>query len=459
HLAGAGRHVTVLDRGTGPGGLAVGTQVSGYRFDSGPTVLTMPEFIGEALGAVGEELGSALDLVRLDPAYQARFADGSTIAVRTDPDAMAEEIAAHCAPGEVDGYRRLVRVLRSMYQLEAPTFIQRNLDSVADLPIGRALRLVRMGGLRRWSSLVAAHLHDERLQRIFSFQALYAGLAPQRALGSYAVIAYMDCIAGVWYPRGGMATVPLALAEAGARHGVEYRYGVDVREVLVEHGRTTGVRTADGERIAADAVIWNADPATVPGRPAPRRTVGYAPSCVVWRTGTATTTTTEHHTISFGAAWQQTFDEIIRTGMPMTDPSVLISSPTRTDPALAPPGRHIHYTLFPTPNRSLAPGLDWSGYRDRMRAVLDSRGLGACVTDPDVQQLSTPDDWAALGLPAGTPFGPHHGIGQTGPLRTSTLDRRVENLVYCGSATQPGVGVPSVLVSGRLAAQRITGGA
>ncbi len=457
HLAGAGRQVTVLDRAARPGGLAAGLDMSGYHFDSGPTVLTMPALIADALGAVGEDLDDVLDLVRLDPAYAARFADGSTIRVRTDPDAMADEIAAHCAAREVDGYRRLVRRLREMYELEAPAFIERNFDSVRDLPVGRVLQLIRMGGLRRWSALVGAHLHDERLRRIFSFQSLYAGLAPQRALGSYAVIAYMDCVAGVWYPRGGMSAVARALVAAGTRHGVHYRYRVDVDQVLVENGRATGVHTTAGDRIAADAVVWNADPATRPGRPAPRRTVGYAPSCVVWHTGTPQTATAEHHTISFGAAWRRTFDDIIRTGQPMRDPSVLISAPTRTDPALARPGRHVHYTLFPVPNRALAPDLDWTTYRERMRAVLNSRGLGACVADAEADRITTPDDWSARGLPAGTPFGPHHGIGQTGPLRTSTLDRHVENLVYCGAATQPGVGVPSVLVSGRLAAQRITG--
>lgn len=460
HLAGAGRQVTVLEQAAQPGGLAAGfTERSGagqYRFDSGPTVLTMPELIDAAFAAVGES--SPVALIRLDPAYEARFADGSVLAVRTDTEAMAAEIEAGCGSRDAAGYRRLVRRLRELYECEAPAFIDRNLDSPRDLSARAVLRLIRLGGLRRWSEFVAAYVEDDRLRRIFSFQALYAGLAPQRALATYAVIAYMDCVAGVFYPRGGMAAVPQAMAAAAQRHGVQFRYRTRVSELTVEHARMSGVITTDGERIPADVVVWNGDAGAarmVLGRRVGRR--GFSPSCVVWHAGTPRSPVTAHHTISFGNAWERTFDEIIRRGRPMSDPSLLISAPTRTDPALAPAGRHVHYALFPTPN--LTAGLPgWlDGYQERMWRTLRSRGLADCVADADTERLSTPTDWAAAGLPAGTPFGPHHGVRQTGPLRQPTLDRNLPNLVYCGASTQPGVGVPSVLVSGRLAAERITG--
>jgi phytoene desaturase len=453
HLAGAGRQVTVLERADRPGGLAAGFTDGGYRFDSGPTVLTMPELIDEAFAAVGER--SPVELVRLDPAYQARFADGSTIPVYTDADAMAEQIAATCGRGNVDGYRRLVRRLRELYVCEAPAFIGRNLDSPLDMPVRAALRLIRLGGLRRWSAMIGSYLPDERLQRIFSFQALYAGIAPQRALAAYTVIAYMDCVAGVWYPRGGMAAIPQAMAAAAQRHGVTIRYGTEVSALRERHGRIQAVETAAGDCISADAVVWNADAGAARrllGRRVRRRR--FAPSCVLWHAGTPQTSVETHHTISFGAAWRQTFDDL-DTGRPMSDPSLLVSAPTRTDPCLAPAGRHVHYTLFPAPNLHAADAGWLAGYRDAMAATLAARGLAGCVADAEIDRLVTPPEWTQLGLPAGTPFGPDHGVRQTGPLRQPTLDRRIGNLLYCGASTQPGVGVPSVLVSGRLAAERL----
>jgi phytoene desaturase len=453
-LAGTGRTVTVVERSDRPGGLARGCTLGGYHFDSGPTVLTMPELIDDGFAAVGES--SPLKLVRLEPAYEARFADGSTIRVRTDPDEMADEIAATCAPANVDGYRRLVARLQALYDCELPAFIGRNLDWPADLSARAALRVIRLGGLRRWSALVGSFLPDVRLRRMFSFQSLYAGLAPHRALGIYAVIAYMDCVAGVYYPCGGMSALATALAAAAERHGVMFRYGSAVTGLTTSARGVTGVVTADGDCIGADAVVWNGDPgraASLLGRRPPRRS--YAPSCVLWLTGTPRSPVTAHHTISFGAAWRQTFDEIV-AGRPMSDPSLLISAPSRTDGSLAPAGSHIHYTLFPAPN--LRRSADWlDGYQNSMRRTLDARGLGDCVADVDVETVVTPKDWIAAGQPLGTPFGPDHGWRQTGPLRASTQDHRVPNLLYCGAAVQPGIGVPTVLLSGRLAAERIIG--
>jgi phytoene desaturase len=454
-LAGSGRTVTVVERADRPGGLARGLALGGYHFDSGPTVLTMPELIDDAFAAVGES--APLKLVRLDPAYEARFADGSVIRVHTDSDAMSHEIAETCAPANVDGYRRLVARLRALYDCEMPRFIDRNLDWPGDLSARAAFRVIRLGGLRRWSALVDSFLPDERLRRIFSFQSLYAGVAPQRALGIYAVIAYMDCVAGVYYPCGGMRSLGMALAAAAERHGVTFRYGTAVTGLITSAQGVNGVVTATGECIGADAVVWNGDPgqaATLLYRRPRRRS--YAPSCVLWLAGTPRSPVTAHHTISFGAAWRRTFDEIIDAGQPMSDPSLLVSSPSRTDGSLAPPGGHTHYTLFPAPN--LSRSAEWlDGYRDSMRRTLDARGLGDCVADADVETVVTPKEWIAAGQPFGTPFGPDHGWRQTGPLRTSTRDGRVPNLLYCGAAVQPGVGVPTVLLSGRLAAERITG--
>jgi phytoene desaturase len=166
-----------------------------------------------------------------------------------------------------------------------------------------------------------------------------------------------------------------------------------------------------------------------------------------------------HHSIFFGQAWRKTFAEIIDEGRLMSDPSFLVSSPSRTDPSLAPPGRATYYVLFPSPN-TRAP-IDWSvtgpRYRDEIMATLDRRGLPGFEQSVEVEVVVTPQDWQDQGLAAGAPFAAAHTFGQSGPFRFPTLDRRIENLVFCGSNSQPGVGVPMVLLSGKLAAARITG--
>ena len=466
-LAGAGRQVTVVERSAEPGGRAGVLHRGGYSFDTGPTVLTMPELLDDALACVGERLTDRLELLPLHPAYRANFADGSRIDVHTDPDRMAAEIAEVASARDAAGYRRLVDFLHTLYRLERDSFIDRNLDSPLQLLGSAGIRLMALGGLRRLAPKIGQYLSDERLRRIFSFQAMYAGLAPQDALAIYAVISYMDTVAGVYFPRGGMHAVPRALAAAAADAGVTFRFGTEVERIEVAGGRARAVHTRDGQRLAADAVVVNADLPTayehlLPAEYRPRRLarLRYSPSCVLLHVGSTTSyPDLAHHSIFFGRAWRETFTEVIDRGRLMSDPSFLVSSPSRTDPSLAPPGRAGYYVLFPAPN-ARAP-IDWPTvgprYRDEIMATLDRRGLPGFEHGIEVEELLTPRDWQRQGLAAGTPFAAAHSFFQSGPFRFPTLDRRVSNLVFCGSNTQPGVGVPMVLLSGRLAAARITG--
>lgn len=466
-LTGAGRRVTVLERAAEPGGRAGVLRTGGYSFDTGPTVLTMPELIDEALSWVGERLADRLELLPLLPAYRANFADGSSIDVHTDPDRMEQEIARVASAADAAGYRRLVEYLRRLYRLEQRNFIDRNLDSPVQLVGSAGLRLLAMGGLRRLAPKIGQYLADERLRRIFSFQAMYAGLAPQDALAIYAVIAYMDTVAGVYFPRGGMHALPRALADAAAEHGAEFRYGTRASRIEVSGGRARAVHTTDGERIPADVVVVNADLPTayrelLEPQHAPRRLdrLRYSPSCLLLHAGSSHGyPELAHHTIFFGQAWRSTFTEIIDRGRLMSDPSFLVSNPSRTDPSLAPAGRHSYYVLFPTPNAQAA--LDWpritAAYREEIHGCLHARGLADFADHLEVEVTVTPDDWQAQGLAAGAPFAAAHTLRQSGPFRFPTLDRGIENLVFCGSNSQPGVGVPMVLLSGKLAAERILG--
>ena len=149
HLAGAGRDVLVVEQADVPGGRAGRLELGGYSFDTGPTVLTMPDIVAETLGAVGEELDDWLELTRLDPAYRAYYADGSTLDVRASTEDMAEEIGRVCGPAEAQGYRRFVTFVTELYDLEMRHFIDRNLDSPLDLARPSLARLAALGGFRR----------------------------------------------------------------------------------------------------------------------------------------------------------------------------------------------------------------------------------------------------------------------------------------------------------------------
>jgi phytoene desaturase len=269
--------------------------------------------------------------------------------------------------------------------------------------------------------------------------------------------------------------VPVALAGAAEKHGVRIRYGTAVTRVETYAGRARAVHTAGGERVPADVVVLNPDlPIAyrdlLPSEPVPSRLshTRYAPSCVVLNLGSRQRYyRIAHHNIHFGHHWRSTIDDVIRHGRLMRDPSLFVSNATRSDPDLAPDGREVYYVLAPVPHlRAGGPSAaDWRDrglrrrYAAELIATLERRGYVGLGASVEVSHVVTPADWEAAGLAAGTPFGAAHVFGQTGPFRSGNLAPGLTNVVFVGTGTQPGIGVPMVLISGKLAAARITGGA
>jgi phytoene desaturase len=466
-LAGAGRKVTVVEREAIPGGRAgrldVETADGTYRFDTGPTVLTMPDLIADAFDCLGEEMSDWLTLEPVAPLYRSFFPDGSVLDVHSDVDQMSEEIERVISSEEAAGYRRYVEFVSKLYKYEMNDFIDRNIDSPFDLLTPDLAKLVAVGGFRRLAPKVRQYLKDPRTERIYSFQAMYAGVSPYDALAIYAVIAYMDSVAGVFFPKGGMHAVPAAMAAAAEKHGVEFRYSTEVTSIETVGDRAVAVITADGDRIPADTVVLNPDlPVAyrdLLGRePWFVKRLTYSPSCFLLLAGSsAKYSKIGHHNIHFGRSWKGVFDELIDKKQLMSDPSILVTNPSRSDPSLAPDGKEIYYVLFPTPN--LDAPIDWrtegARYRDQAIRSLEERGYVGFGDAIEVEDVTTPLDWEARGMERGAPFASAHSFFQTGPFRPGNLWG--ENVVFTGSGTQPGVGVPMVLVSGRLAAERITG--
>ena len=464
-LAGAGRKVTILERESFPGGRCGILNKSGYAFDTGPTVLTMPSLIEDALSCVGEKLSDWLELLPLSPLYRAFYADGSQLDVHADTGRMEEEIAQVISKDEALGYRRYVDFVTKLYKYEFNDFIDKNIDSPFDLLTPNLARLIALGGFRKLAPKVSQFLKDPRTQRVYSFQAMYAGVSPQQALAIYAVIAYMDSVNGVYFPEGGMHAVPRAMAAAAIKHGVDIRYEHEVTSLEKSGSKVTAAITSNGERFECDAIVLNPDlpiawTNLLGKNPWSISRLKYSPSCVVLLAGSSRDYEhTAHHNIHFGHEWEGVFTDLIKKKTVMSDPSILVTVPTKDDPSLAPAGKHSYYVLFPTPN--LDAKIDWqtfSGeYQSQMIEALEKRGYTGFGESIEISHLTTPLEWERMGLERGAPFASSHTFLQTGPFRPSNFPRKFSNVVFAGSGTRPGVGVPMVLISGKLAAQRITG--
>lgn len=466
HLTGAGHDVVVMESQSAPGGRAGRFEREGFRFDTGPVVMTMPELVHEPLRAIATDPERLVPMTRLDPAYRAVYPDGSQLFIPASMDELRAEIARECGAADAAGFDRFLVWLEALYDTEFGPFLDSNLSSPLDLVRSprTAARLLSLGGLRALGPSVDRFFTDDRLTRVFSFQALYAGVAPAYARAVLAVITYMDSVRGVFYPESGMHAVPVAMAEAVTAAGVPIHLDTPVTELLRRSdGAVAGVRMADGARTHADAVVCTVDlpvayEKLLPDLRAPRaaRVGQFSPSAVVWHVGSSSPPTAHvrHHNIHFGRDWDGAFESLIGRQELMPDPSRLVTVPSVTDPHAAPDGSSTMYVLEPVPH--LGSTLDWrreaGPMRERLHAFL---AAGGYPTDIVVEELVTPLDWQAQGMHLGTPFALAHTFGQSGPFRPSNIDRRVPGLVFAGSGTTPGVGVPMVLLSGKLAAQRV----
>jgi len=472
HLRGDGHDVTVVERDPIPGGRAGVIRSDGFTLDNGPTVLTMPDLLEQTFAAVGADMADFVTIKPVDPMYRACYADGSELLVKHGREAMTEEIRRFAGPKEAESFGRFSDWLAELYEAEMRSFIDANLDSPLDLvkPWRDGLKLLQLGGFGKLGKKVASFFDDERLQRIFSFQSMYAGLAPYEALAIYAVITYMDSIRGVYVPEGGMHQMAAGLATAVEKAGVDIRYSHPVQRIARRaDGSVMGVHVGNEEGhvelIEADAVVCNPD-LPVAYREllgsevkAPRvaRNGKYSPSCLLWVAGVKGLPPADaaHHNIHFGEGWDSAFKALIDDGVRMPDPSILVTLHSLDDPTLAPEGHSSIYVLEPTPN--LSGKIDWSREGDRIMESLRAKtaSLGY-PTDVVVEEVYDPTDWERMGMEQGTPFALAHTFFQTGPFRPNNVDKRVPGLVFTGSSTLPGVGVPMVLVSGKLAAERVT---
>jgi phytoene desaturase len=260
-----------------------------------------------------------------------------------------------------------------------------------------------------------------------------------------------------------MHAVPMIMAQVAEKAGVTFRYGDAVEAILRSPTRRlAGVRTASGARIMADAVVCTLDLPTAYEQllgdlrpPRAARRAAYSPSAVVWHVGVRGVPEAQvaHHNIHFGEGWGSAF-EALEGGQIMPDPSRLVTIPSMDDSTMSPPGCSTLYVLEPVPN--LDGKINWSAeakpLRDRLHAFLAAQGYPNEVI---TEHLVTPLDWQAQGMARGTPFALAHTFGQTGPFRPSNVEHRLPGMFFAGSGTVPGVGVPMVLISGKLAAGRV----
>ncbi|MCV2393657.1 phytoene desaturase family protein [Actinotalea sp. M2MS4P-6] len=477
HLAGRGVQVTLVDKNQQPGGRLGRFTRDGHTFSTGPTLLIMPLLYRSELAHLGIDYDQALDPIRVDPTYDMVFDDGRRLAMTSDMVAMRDQLEAF-EPGSFGGLLRYLDEGRRHYHLGLPGLVERDFRNAGDFftPATLALAL-RVRALQRHYGHMRSFFDSPQLKAAFTCQDVYMGLSPFSAPSTFSLTPYSELTHGVWSPRSGMYRITEALAERAAEAGVRMVPGEEVQLIEIEGDRASGVVLADGRRLTADLVVANADLPYVyryllPDRGAAdalaRKTFSGSTISFFWGLDRRYPQL-RPHTLFLSDAYRENFDRIERNE-PLPDvPSVYLHAPTALDPTTAPDGRDTLIAVVPTghltydgddPDRRAQEAEAWAVERDRARrgvlARLAQLGLDDVADHITVEASATPITWRTHhNLAWGATHGLAHTLPQLAYLRPHNRHARYRNLYFAGASTHPGTGVPTALVSGRLAAERV----
>lgn len=478
-LAARGYDVVLFEKQAWLGGKAAVLEAEGYRFDMGPTILTLPSVLGRIFAEAGRALADALPMVRLDPQWRSFFSDGSTLDLLADPGRMSrvlDEYSPSTRSGE--GYRDFLAFSRRMNDISQRFFFWKPLGSVRDMfdwrsmfSIGMLRDVMSMRLGKSVAQCIRAHVADPRVAQMLDHFTQYVGSAPDESPAVLCGIAHMQTDEGVWYPQGGTAAVPRTLAGLASDLGVEVRQGVGIERILLDEGnRVAGVRTEAGEEIPLAAVVSNCDAVrthrelladTKAARRFEKRRT-YEPACsgVVLYLGLSRKYDhLLHHNFVFSRDPEVEFESIYRAGEPALDPTCYVCAPATTDPGVAPPGGEALYVLVHTPY--LRSHHDWDrmfpAYRQTiLNKLAATAGLDdlpsrirfeAHLTPQDIHDRYRVLNGAIYGLAS-------HGK-MFGAFKPANRVRDVKGLYLAGGAAHPGPGMPMVLMSGWIAADAL----
>lgn len=468
-LARAGYRVTVFEKDPVPGGRCGRLQAGPYRFDTGATLYLMPYIFEELFTCLGTRVDAHLTLERVEPIYRLHFQDRTHLDLTPDLVSLHQQLEA-IEPGAFASALRFLATGARYHTVALDRFVGRNFRtwheyfSPANLPL-----FFKAGAIRSHLSLVRAHFRDPRLQAAFSFQSMYLGLSSMEAMATYALLQYTELCEGVWFPRGGIYEVVLALAAVAEGLGVRLELGTRVRAISVAGNRATGVMLADGHHLAADVIVANADLPYVyaellpdDGEAARLARKRYTSSALVfcWGLRSCRSEKLLHHNVFVAdQEYRASFDRIFRDHTLPDRPSFYVCAPSRTDPQMAPAAGDSLMVLVPVGH--IAPHIahDWPTLQARAQEAVYS-GLAALGVDVpghlDFEACWGPPEFAQRhNLARGSAFGLSHNLAQVGYLRPHNRHRRYRNLYFVGASTHPGTGLPLVLLSARLVTQRI----
>lgn len=467
HLAKRGFNVTILEKNSQPGGRCGVFSHKGHIFDVGPTLYVMPLVYESELAHLGLHARQALELQQVHPTYHIYFDDGSRFTLTSNMDHLVKQVETF-ESGSTRSLHAYLEEGKRCYRLAMTHLVQRDFRRITDFLNPRILATIfEIHALQRHYKRMGKFFDDPRLKAAFTFQDMYMGLSPSEAPASFSLLPYTELSHGIWFPRGGMNRIVEVLHNAAVNAGAQLRLNTPVQRIDVKGRRVRGVTLANGEHLPADVIVANADLPYVYQELLPRD--GTAESLTHKRYSCSTLSffwglkrsfpELQAHMLFLAQNYLEGFDALRKPGLP-DEPNLYVHCPSRLDPAMAPSDRETLIGIVPIGHLHTNPHADWSTIQDHARRTIFARlsaiGLHDLQDHIDFEVVYTPETWhTRYNLYKGATHGMSHTLTQMAYMRPHNRHRRYLNLYFVGASTHPGTGVPTVLISARLAAERI----
>ena len=456
-LATAGHQVTIYEKNGQIGGKMGQTSQDGYRWDTGPSVITMRHVFEELFATAGRRLQDYLTLEPVEPLTRYFYPDGQVLDATRDWAKMAAQIG-QIHEKDVEGYLAYLAYAARIHRITGPVFIY------DQPPTPRSFLRVpfpdwfKVDGLRKMNQAIEGFVESPHLRQLLGRFATYVGGSPYQAPATLNVIAHVELTGGVWYPRGGIYQIGEAMARLATELGVEIHTDCGVEEIVLQNGRFHGVRLENGRTVQADAAISNLDVTTTFAKLLPQQPTRapLEPSCsgfILLLGVDRPFPGLAHHNIFFSRNYPAEFESIFKQGVPPADPTIYVAITSKTDADHAPPGHENWFVLVNAP--PLGNEYDWTEntaiYRN---LVLDKLAAYGVDVRPHitVEQIMTPRD---LATHTGAWRGALYGNSSNNPLAAFRRPHNrspIPGLYFAGGTTHPGGGVPMVTLSGKVAA-------
>ena len=474
-LAARGHKVILFEKNDWLGGKAAELEEDGFRFDMGPTILTVPAVLRRIFAEAGRDLDAAMDLRRLDPQWRCFFDDGSVLDLNENVDTMSANLDAY-APGNAAGYRDFIKMSEGLHEVSERFFFWKSVEDIRDtMDLRRGMDLATLKDVLslKMGSTVAKQIRkkvpDARVAQMLDHFVQYVGSSPYNSPAVLCSIGHMQTDGGVWYPMGGTRSVPLALAKLADELGVETRLSTGIRRIVSDRGAVSAVETESGEIVKLSALVSNMDAVRtyselVGGKPAASfgKRWKREPACsgvVLYLGLDRAYEHLAHHDFVFSRDPEEEFDWIYNKGEPAPDPTCYIAAPARTEPGVAPPGGEALYVLVHTPY--LRPHHDWTAMLPAYRKVILEK-LARCAGMPDLESrivmerhLTPADIHERYRVLNGAIYGLASHGKFFGAFKPGNRSRDMAGLYLAGGAAHPGPGMPMVLMSGWIAADSL----